>query len=265
MSVLDALPEPGDTPEPTAEASAPAPRPRKRRTSGDRKGGLPRWVKPAAWSVAAAMALLSPIWVPALLRPMDFFRVRSVEVVGARYVEARELVERLRVDSTASVWDDHAVWAARAAEHPMVRDVEIGRRLPGTIVVRVAEHVPVALVPSAAGFKAYDVRGVALPIDPAAADVDAPILARVDTAMLHLLSDASLHAPELYRRMSEIRPAAAGELVVMLDSLLVRAGADVTLQRLGDLAPVEQDLARRGVRPRELDLRFRDQVIARLQ
>jgi cell division protein FtsQ len=38
----------------------------------------------------------------------------------------------------------------------------------------------------------------------------------------------------------------------------------VTLARLSDIEPVERDLAQRQLRPVELDLRYRDQVIARL-
>jgi cell division protein FtsQ len=39
---------------------------------------------------------------------------------------------------------------------------------------------------------------------------------------------------------------------------------NVTLARLGDIVPVERDLSRRELRASELDLRYRDQVIARL-
>jgi hypothetical protein len=41
--------------------------------------------------------------------------------------------------------------------------------------------------------------------------------------------------------------------------------ADVTVSRLADIFPVEHDLARRQARVAEIDLRYRDQVIARLQ
>ena len=44
----------------------------------------------------------------------------------------------------------------------------------------------------------------------------------------------------------------------------VRAMTNVTLARLGDIEPVQRDLVRRQLRPTELDLRYRDQVIARL-
>jgi cell division protein FtsQ len=95
------------------------------------------------------------------------------------------------------------------------------------------------------------------------------MMSAADTALLRLLGAARTRQPDLYNRMSEIRRERAGagetELVVMLDSFPVRAPSDVTLSRLSDVEMVEQDLARRRLRATELDLRFRDQVIARLQ
>ena len=50
-----------------------------------------------------------------------------------------------------------------------------------------------------------------------------------------------------------------------LKSQPVRAMKDVTLERLADIEPVEADLGRKQLRATEIDLRYRDQVIARLQ
>jgi cell division protein FtsQ len=225
----------------------------------------PRWLVPAAVAAGAFVLLLMPFWAPALLRRMDFFRVRHVEVVGVRYVQARDIVGRLGLDSTASVWDDPEPLEARVARHPLVADVRVGRKLPGTLLVRLVEHAPVALVSTAAGFRAYDARGVALPIDLTQADVNAPILSSAEPALLRLLARARTESPGLYRRMSEIRrEGAAGDLRFILDSIPVLALRDITLQRLADIELVEQDLARRKLRAVELDLRYRDQVIARL-
>lgn len=225
-----------------------------------------RFIVPGVVATVVFLALLSPLWAPLFLRRMAFFRVRHVEVVGARYVNPRDVLDRLKVDTLASVWDAPGAWKARVAQHPLVREVEMDRKLPGTLVVRLVEHVPVALVPTPAGFRVYDERGLSLPIDPTAADVNAPILARADSAILRLLGIARRGAPALYGRVSEVRRAGGGrELVVVFDSLPVRTLADVTLQRLEDAELVERDLARRRLRPTELDLRYRDQVIARLK
>ncbi len=246
-------------------------------TSGEKPGGRAlkskrRWVLPAAIAGAAFLVLASPLWAPLLLRRMDFFRVRHVEVVGVRYLDPSDILDRLRIDTLASVWDPTDPLEARVAQHPLVREVQVGRRLPGTLVVSLSEHAPVALVSTPSGFRAYDERGMALPIDPTTADVDAPILASPDRALLLLLGAARTQAPRFYERLSEVRRegggggggGGGGDLLFVLDSMPVRARADVTLHRLADATLVEQDLARRKLRAAELDLRFRDQVIARL-
>ena len=48
-------------------------------------------------------------------------------------------------------------------------------------------------------------------------------------------------------------------------TLRVRVPVGLSVERLADIFPVETDLARRQVHVGELDLRYRDQVIARLQ
>jgi cell division protein FtsQ len=223
-----------------------------------------RWQIPAAIAFGVFMVLLAPLWAPLFLRRMAFFHVRHIEIVGAHYVQPREIYARLRIDTNASVWDASGPLEKRVRQHPLVQDVEIDRKLPGTLVVRLVEHAPVALVPTTDGLRALDERGVALPIDPTTADVDVPILARADTVMLRLLASARRDAPGVYGRVSEVR-AENDEVVFMFDALPVRAPHDVTLQQLQDVELVEQDLARRRLRAIELDLRYRDQVIARLQ
>jgi cell division protein FtsQ len=225
-----------------------------------------RWIVPAVVAAAVFFLVLSPLWAPLLLRRLEFFRVRHVEVIGARYASAHDILDRMKVDTLSSVWDPLAPLERRVAEHPLVREVRVERRLPGTLVVRLVERAPVALVATPAGFRAYDERGRPLAIDPTAADVDAPVIAGADTMVLRLLGAARADMPALYKRVSEIRREGDGsELLVVLDSLPVRTLSDVTLHRLADLQLVEQDLARRGLRAVELDLRYRDQVIARLQ
>lgn len=222
------------------------------------------WYLPAVIAIGLIFLLLSPLWAPVLFRQMEFFRVRHVEVVGARYIEPREVLDRLKVDTLASVWDPTGRLETRVAAHPLVREVVVDRKLPGTLVVRLVEHAPVALVATPNGFRAYDARGVSLPIDPSTADVDAPILARPDSTLFRLLGAVRTEAPDLYRRVSEARREGKDELLLFWDSIPVRALSDVTLDRLGDLQLVENDLARRRLRAIELDLRYRDQVIARL-
>jgi cell division septal protein FtsQ len=237
-----------------------------RAAAPERSGGLAsRWRSILA--VFAALVLLaSPLWGPPVLRRLDFFRVRRVEILGARYTAPGELLDRLRVDTTRSVWDPLDPLAARLRTHAQIESVTVTRRLPGTLVVRVKERHPVALVDAPGGLRAVDERGRRLPLDPSRTPVDAPVVTAAprDTLVYHLLGEMQREAPTLYARLSSIRPVGADEIVLQISELSVRAMTNVTLARLGDIDPVQRDLTRRQLHPTEIDLRYRDQVIARL-
>lgn len=207
----------------------------------------------------------SPFWGRALLRSMDFFRVRRVEIEGLRYATPDEIVSRLRVDTLASVWDNVGPLEARVAEHAQVRAVRIKRKLPGTLVVVVTENPPVALVSTPRGLIVTDADGDSLPVDPTRMDVDLPILARKDFLLLRLLAETQAEEPALFARVSEVRRVGRGEVVFELPEFRILADSAVNAARLAEVLPVELDATRRSWRPRELDLRFRDQVIVRLQ
>ena len=214
--------------------------------------------------VAAFVALTASLWAPVLLRRMAYFRVRRVEIVGAHYVAPSDILSRLHVDTVASIWDPTKPLAERIASHPDIATAVVERKLPGTLVVQVTERTPVALVPASTGFLAFDERGTALRVDPSRVGVDVPILSQRDTSALRLLGAIRAKMPGLYAQVSEVRRVGSDELVLQLKNWSVRVMRNVTLQRLADIDPIEEDLLRRRVRVSEIDLRYRDQVIARI-
>jgi cell division protein FtsQ len=223
-----------------------------------------RW-KPVAAVAALVIALLAPLWGPRVLAELAYFRVRRVEIVGARFILPSDILSRLHVDTLSSVWQHTAPLEDRIASHVGVQSVRVSRRLPGTLVVDITERWPVALVPTPAGLVPIDERGTALPIDLTRTPVDAPIVTFRDQALFKLLGRLRGEAPALYARVSEAGRSGSDEVWLRISSVPVRAMADVSVERLAELGPVEQDLARRQLRAAEIDLRYRDQVIARLQ
>jgi cell division protein FtsQ len=225
---------------------------------------------PRRWGIVAAAAalaagLLAPLWAPRALAELAYFRVRRVEIVGARFVQPSDILGRLRVDTLSSVWDASDPLEDRVASHSGVRSVRVRRRLPGTLVVEITERIPVALVPTPSGLVPIDERGAALPIDLARTAVDAPIVAYRDQTLFRLLGALRTEAPGLYGRISEVARVGGDEVWMKVSSIPVRAMTDVTVERLAEIGPVEQDLARRRLRAVEIDLRYRDQVIVRVQ
>jgi len=255
----------------------------------------------ARWKVFAIivlLVLLAP--TPWLARrgasKLAFFRVRNVVVEGTRYLSPDSVVARLALDTMRSVFDDTPPLEKKIRALPQVADVSIRRKLPGTLVVDIQENPPVALAPGAQGLDVVDSVGATLPIDPTLEPaLDIPIADQRDVALTRMLGDVRAKSSVLYRRISEVSRSGAGDIVILLTTtnpasrlvaldsgatqsdstssttsntpslLRVRAKVGVSAARLTDIFPVEFDLRRRGARVAELDLRYRDQVIARLQ
>jgi cell division septal protein FtsQ len=247
-----------------------------------------RFRKPG-WKILGGLLLVALImtggWgVRSGARQMAFFRVRAVEIRGARYLQPSDIVTRLKIDTLASLWDDLEPFRQRVLRHPQVSDVRIERRMPGTLVVIVQENLPVALIQTRAGLLPFDSLGRQLPIDPSRANLDLPIVASTDPVLLKLVGAIRAAEPRVFARIEEVRRTGRDEILLLLSpraenvaraagdtaapqhkSLRVRLPVGLSVERLADIFPVESDLARRQARVGEIDLRYRDQVIARLQ
>jgi cell division protein FtsQ len=250
---------------------------------------LPERLHRPGWKILGAIFLLALIMAAAwgtrtAARQMAFFRVRSVEIRGVRYLPPAEVLSRLKVDTLMSLWDDVEPLRERVRHHPQVSGVTITRRMPGTLVVTVQENQPVALIQGTGGLLPYDSLGHELPIDPARTNLDLPIVATSDPVLLKLVGAIRYAEPRLFSRIEEVRRTGRDEILLTLargekerrrapgDTTASHAGmmrlripVGLSVDRLADIFPVENDLARRQLHVGELDLRYRDQVIARLQ
>jgi cell division septal protein FtsQ len=222
----------------------------------------PRWGRRIG-AVGLLLAVTSPLWARPMLSRMEFFRVRRIEVRGARFTPPEDIRKRLAIDTTFSIWSDLDPLQQRIADHPQVNRVRLSRRFPSTLVVSVEEHQPVALVQGRRGMQAYDATGRALPLDPSQTPVDVPLAARADTTLLRFLGQLQAVDRQMFARVNEIRRVSKDELMLELIGVSVRVRPDIAVERLAQISSVEAELALRKSRPRELDFRFRDQVIAR--
>jgi cell division septal protein FtsQ len=211
--------------------------------------------------ILLAVSLLS-YGAPPLLRQLEFFRIRRVEMAGLQYLAPAKVINALGLDSGSSVFDDLAAAARRVRALPGVQTAELSRRLPGTLEVVVEEAVPVALAPSGQGMVLLDSSGKVLPFDPAATAPDLPIAARADRVVARVLASVLEHDPLLFAR---IRSAwrVQDDVVLDLDGRRLWFGPAVTAEDIRAVMAVAQDLARQRRNYQELDGRFAGQVIVR--
>jgi cell division septal protein FtsQ len=223
-------------------------------------------VRPSTRRALQAVAVLVVglvVWfgLPAVLRTLDFFRVRRVEVYGARYLSGPELVSAMGIPGSASVFDASGPWRNGVAALEGIESVEISRRLPGTVRVTVRESEPVGLVSHEGTLALVDARGTVLPFLPARAAPDLPILAAGPQVAGVVARIKAVH-PELY---ADLVTVARVRSHVVLEAgprrLLVRT--DASVEEIQNMAAVAQELARAGQAWRELDGRFAGIVVVR--
>ena len=228
-----------------------------------RRGALSRRMVWAAGGAAAAAA----VWIagPPLLRDVALFRVREVEVLGARQLPPRAVAAALRLRPSASVFDATAPLLERVRALPGVLDVRIERRPPGTLRVVVREAEPVAFVPGArgGGLVPVDARGTLLPFDPARTPLDLPIAVTADSSVLGVLALVQAVDAGLYQEITVARRLARGDVALELGSRRVLIGRDAGPEVIQAVVLVAQDLAAKKRPYAELDARYAGQVVVR--
>jgi cell division septal protein FtsQ len=216
------------------------------------------------WKLLAGLALGLALWVglPRLLRGLDFFRVRQVEITGLQYLDPASVIGALKLSRTASVFDDPAPLARRVRAMPGVRTAEVGRRLPGTLAVELVEATPVALASRGDGLVPLDTRGRVLPFDPLRSAPDLPLAANGDPAVTAVLARVRESNPDLYARIGAAWRVGP-DVVLEVGGRRLWFGAQVSAEDIRAVMAVEQALARTGRSYQELDGRFAGQVIVR--
>lgn len=219
----------------------------------------------AAGIGAAAAAILAGLWFtsPMLLNRMEFFRIRRIEVSGARNHSPEAVVDALMLGRRSSVFDDLDGMRRRVARLPAVERVEVGRRLPGTLLVSVVETEPIALARQRSGrLVPIDLRGRALPYDPAMTAPDLPIAGSADSLLARVLGVVRDADPALFARLVS-GTRVQDDILLEADGRRLWFNGTATAEDVRAVTAVAEDLARKRRAWEELDGRFAGQVIVR--
>lgn len=197
------------------------------------------------------------------MRRMQFFDVRKIEVTGARFREPSAIIAAMQLPDTPSVFDDLDVLEDRLRRLGGIEDARVGRRLPGTLEVRIREVEPVALAQSRTGLVAVDRGGRPLPYDLTYAPVDVPVVGRAEPKLIEALAEIRTASAGLYATASAAWIRGGREVVLDIGEGLVRLDAPVDESVLEAIGAVQRDLARHAVDWAEVDGRFRGWIVVR--
>jgi len=151
-----------------------------------------------------------------------------------------------------------------------IRHVDIEEKVPDTLRIRVTERTPVALVTDSGGIGYVDDDGVSFAaLSPAVGDADLPLITSASGAELKrsvdLLRSVRAHDPQLYARISEVRPIAPKGFAIFDREIgaVVYASADDISAKWRDLGAIlaAEKLGRGEIE--YADLRFDGRVVVK--
>jgi cell division septal protein FtsQ len=230
--------------------------------------------------VVVAGGLAGAAWGRRLLAGIDYFRVRRVEVVGARWVAPDSVVRLAAIGRDRSVWDDYSDVERRLVSHPLIEEAQVHRSGLRALRIAIREVEPVALV-GVPELRPVRADGTLLPIDPTDAPVDLPLLAvpaRLAPDSTRLADGPALEALRAFARLRALDPgltAVASDFERLEDgSLMVNLVTSQPARRLAlppslDEAVVRRvratlvDLRSRGVRAELVEARYANQIVVR--
>lgn len=207
---------------------------------------------------------------PLALRRLRFFRVRQVEIVGIRYLDAEQVLAALRLPAQASVFDETQPLVERLRGLDGVADASVIRRPPGSLKVIVREIEPVALLEDGRGALAVvDADARPLPFDPARQPLDLPIVRTVgaagDSSVVGLLARVQVADPALFQTIDAARgtDSPRADVVLELGAHRMVFSRDAGPEVIEAVMLVARDLAAKAKPYVELDARFAGQVVVR--
>lgn len=244
------------------------------------RSALPRTAYAVAL-IALAAGTAGAIWGRDLLAELPYFDVRQIEVVGARFVAPDSVVQLAAIGSTRSVWEDYPDVERRLLTHPLIEGVEVRRHGLRTLRLVIREVEPLALV-DLGELRAVRSDGTPLPIDLAGTALDLPVLtmaAQVDTATgrvggrasgaLQLFARLRSRDPGLAAMVSDFHSPESGgivaNLVVSQPARRLLLPREIDEKLVARIRAALADLRRRGTIAAEVEARFADQIVIRLQ
>jgi cell division septal protein FtsQ len=216
------------------------------------------------WLVLLGLALVTAgsFAVPRLLRPLAFFRVRRVEVRGTVNLAPDSIVRVLGLGAQASIFDPVPPLERRVAGLAGVNGVEIGRRLPATLVVKVEEAPAIALVSGSSLLKLVGEDGRVLPFDPRVAAPDLPVVPEADSVVARLLARLREADATFFAQVAEAERSGP-DVLLSTGTQRYWFAPDASVEAFRAARAVAQDLARQGRAWAGLDARFSGMVIVR--
>lgn len=155
-------------------------------------------------------ALLILLKVATWLNAQELFQLKKITIEGNQFVKRLEILNLVQIDSSANLLEfDLQKISTRVKQHPLIDKVLVSRRLPSTLVIKLQEKEPLAIL-NDSELVAVDEKGNVMPEFQTEMLFDTPIISNLTQnsesfqQVLDFLSFTKSRQFSLYLEISEI-------------------------------------------------------------
>ncbi|MEC4684658.1 MAG: FtsQ-type POTRA domain-containing protein [Nitrospirota bacterium] len=198
----------------------------------------------------------------------DIMRINRIEVTGNKHLSDKEIISLMKLGQGESMLRiSSRELSERVLESPWIRDVVIRKELPHTLIVKVKEAEPLALLKRKG--RLYIVsRGGEVLEELSQTIAFLPVI-KMDSIKKSLLKEA-LKVAGIVREDAffsdeeiEIIAKTPEEMTLKIGDLTIKIGKGDYRRKLARLVQLEDEIVRRGIPAGYVDLRFSRRVIVR--
>jgi len=230
-----------------------------------------RFLRIARNLVVAALLLLGALWAYRQTQSDARFAVKHIEIAGAVHTPraAVDAVTQRYIGLNLFKIDIARVQRDLGALNWIAR-IDIEKKLPGTLRIRIAERKPLALLQSGSRLDYVDESGVTFAeLSPSVGDDDLPLIANAAGGELArtvaLIRELRARDPQALARISEVRPIAPRGFALFDRQLgaVVYANEDDLSEKWRRLDSIVAAEHLQGKALEYADLRFDDRIVVK--
>lgn len=194
------------------------------------------------------------------------FTINKIVVSGNRHLTGGDIIALARIRRGESLLSVRSARIERSLmKSPWIKDVSIRKELPGTIIIRLREAEPVAILKKKKGLYIISREGVVLDrIKERESFLPVITLKRNDKTLLREVIRLArvIKRDNLFNdRKVEIRAGRQEDITLVVDDLIIKVGKGDYKKKLLRLLEIEKQIMRRGIPVEYIDLRFSRRVI----
>ena len=119
------------------------------------------------------------------LNAQELFSLKNIKIEGNRFVKKSELLNLVKVEPSISLLDyDTQKIANQVERHPLIQRATVSRSLPSSLVIKVQEKEPIALLNNSE-LLALDEKGRPMPVFRTEMLFDYPIISNITLTENH--------------------------------------------------------------------------------